>query len=98
MSREIIVKFTFDWDGYEGVDDELLIEDLGFRIEDGVTWEILKNDHPYWCTPEIFEEARRIYSLRKIDGVKYLYEYAKKAGIENALKTSSEILKKEEQK
>ena len=47
MSREIIVRFTFDWDGYEGVDDELLIEDMGFRIEEGVTWEILKNDQPY---------------------------------------------------
>jgi len=65
MIREIIVRFTFDWEGYEDVDDELLIEDLGFRIEDGVLWEILKNDQPYTA-----EDMRQAFNAGMTKGIK----------------------------
>lgn len=40
--RKILVEFTFDWDDYEDVDDELMFEDAALELRDGVSYKIIK--------------------------------------------------------
>ena len=42
MKRELIVKFTIDWDEYDDVCDELVFEDLELELKTGVAVEIVK--------------------------------------------------------
>lgn len=44
MKRKIIVELTFDWDDYEDVSDELMLEDAGFEeLKDGVSYRIIES-------------------------------------------------------
>lgn len=43
MKREILIKVTIDWDNYDDVCDELILEDSGIydSLKDGVGIEII---------------------------------------------------------
>ena len=42
MKREILVKFIIDWEDYDDVCDELILEDLELNMKVGASYEIIK--------------------------------------------------------
>lgn len=47
MPRKILIEFTVDWEDYDDVNVELIVEDAGIidSLKEGVTYRIL-NDKP----------------------------------------------------
>lgn len=67
MKREILLKITIDWEDYDDVCDELVIEDLELKMKSGSYYEILESvsdaiDFAEWIDSE---------GWRQIEGSKW---------------------------
>ena len=47
MKREILLMITIDWEDYDDVSDELIVEDIfeDFKMKDGVEIKVIENEN-----------------------------------------------------
>lgn len=64
--RKILIEVSIDWDGYEDVHDEIIIEDAITTEKAGVSWKIVAPSSPLKPLSELTEEhAVEIWGIVK---------------------------------